>query len=231
MLTVSTFYWHDDSRKRDYKFRHDHIRTLKSMVERNLSVPHRFLCVTDDDIDGIETLPLDWAKHVPGTCFIRLCMRNPEFAKKMGERILNLDLDMVIVDNIDSIVDRPEESVWWHNPNFPQPGRAFYQTSIQLFTAGSHPELWTDFDPKETPKWVNNRFGGAEQAWVSERLPWTLPHWNAKDGIYGAGRMLTDQGVRTTLPQNAKIVSFPGNREPSQPEVQEQHLWVKEHYH
>lgn len=217
---------------RDYSFNHDHVRILQSMVKRNLSKSHRFICVTDDKIKGVDTVPLDWDKHVPGSCFIRLMMRKPGWAESIGAtRILSLDLDMVLVDSIDELVDRPEPSVFWRNPNYPAPRRAHYQTSVQLFDAGANPEIWTDFDPQETPKWVNWRFGGAEQAWVSERLHWQMPTWSHKDGIYGAGRIGDwNNGVQTTLPSNAKIVSFPGNREPSQEHVLAKHPWVERFY-
>ena len=236
MLAVTTFFWADPDRKRDYTFTHEHVRILKSMVQRNLSIPHKFICVTDDKIDGIDTIPLDWSKHVPNTVYLRLMMRRPDFGELINaDRVLNLDIDMVVVGSLDSLVSRPEPSVFWRNPNFPQPGRAFYQSSIQLFTPGDLSFLWSEFDP-ETQKLpsgedINWRFGGKEQAWISEMLPWNMPSWDARDGVYGAGRMLSDQGIRTTLPDNARIVSFPGNRMPDQPEVQEQHLWVKEHYH
>jgi hypothetical protein len=253
-LTVTTFYWSDPERRRDYSFNPEHVRILRNMVERNLSVPHRFVCVTNEAFqypigEEIETIPLDreWfdkcRKHCPGTVFPRLWMRSPDYPIK--GRILNLDIDVVIVNNIDSIVDRDEESVFWRNPNYESGGasRAFYQTSIQLFTQGSHPELWSDFTLEETkdangntvpptPSWANRRFGGHEQAWVSERLPWTLPYWDDKDGIYGAGRLFRgqmDKGI-TELPENARIVSFPGNRMPDQPEVQKMHPWIAEHY-
>ncbi len=231
-LTVTTFFWQDDQRRRDYTFGPRHVHILKNMVERNLTIPHRFVCVTDDDVgDDIETVPLNWEKHVPGTCFIRLWQRSPDYPIK--GRILNLDLDVVITGNIDEIVGRKEDCVWWRNPNYPMPGRAFYQTSIQLFDSGTHPELWNDFDPKKTTEWVNRRFGGAEQAWVSERLPWTEAYWDGTHGIYGAGRMFRDQmdnGVGTTLPDNARIVSFPGNRMPEDDDVQKDHPWVKDFY-
>jgi hypothetical protein len=211
------------------------------MVERNLTIPHKFICVTDEKIDGIECVPLEWEKHVPGTVYLRLMMRRPDIAELLGDRIFMLDLDVVITGNIDEIVSRPEPSVFFRNPNFPLPHRAFYQSSIQLFDAGSNSELYTDFEPDRTPEnmnWkephkevlpVNWRFGGREQAWISEKLPWDLPYWDGKDGIYGAGR-LGGVGIGTHLPENAKIVTVPGNREPSQPEVQELHPWMKEHY-
>lgn len=232
MLSVVTFFWHDDARKRNYKFNHQHIRILRNMVGRNLSVPHKFICVTDDEVDDIDTVPLDWSKHVPGTVFLRLCMRNPEFGRPLGDRILCLDLDVVITGSLDKLVSRTEESVWFHNPNFPGPGRAFYQSSIQLFTPGSHSELYADFDPAETPKWVNWRFGGAEQAWISERLPWDLPYMDHRDGIYGAGRLgdWISSNVVETLPENACIVTFPGNRMVDQPDVIAKHPWIERHY-
>lgn len=232
MITVSTYLWHDESRQRSYTFNHDHVRILRNMVARNLSVPHRFVCVTDDEIEGVETVKLDWSKHVPGTCFIRLMQRRPDYADVIGgNRVLNLDLDLVVVGSIDELVNRPEESVFWRNPNWPAPRRAYYQTSIQLFDAGSHPELYTEFDPERSPAFANWRFGGAEQAWVSEMLPWDLPQWDHRDGIYGAGRLGDwGNGVQTELPPNARIVSFPGNRMVDQAEVLAKHPWLEEHY-
>jgi hypothetical protein len=243
MLAVTTFLWNDSERVRNYTFTHEHVRILKRMVERNLTAPHKFLCVTDQEIDGVNTVHIDMAKHVPNTVYARLMMRRPDFGELIdADRVFNLDLDLVITGNIDSLVCRPEGSVFWKNPNFGQPQRAYYQSSIQLFTPGHLPFLWEAFDPQTQllpdgfP--INWRFGGKEQAWISEMIPWDdercaamdIGRWDHRDGIYGAGRMLKDQGVRTTLPDNAKIVSFPGNRLPDQPEVQESHPWIGEFY-
>lgn len=202
------------------------------MVERNLSVPHNFVCVTNDNIEGVDTLQLDMSKHVPGTVFLRLMQHRPDYGDLIGaDRVLNLDLDMVVVGSLDHIAARTEPSVWYHNPNHPAPRRAFYQSSFQLFTPGTHPELYEEFDPVETPKWVNWRFGGAEQAWISERLPWDLPYVDHRDGVYGAGR-IGDYGSDriAELPDNACLITFPGNRMVDQPEVQAKFPWIKEHW-
>lgn len=232
MLTVTTFHWSDASRRRSYTFTHEHVRILRNMVARNLSIPHRFVCVTDDQIDGIETVSLDWSRHVPGTVFIRLMQHRPDYADIIGAtRVLNLDLDMCVVGSLDHIVSRTEPSVWFHNPGWPAPGRAFYQSSFQMFTPGTHPELYEEFDPIETPKWVNRRFGGAEQAWISERLPWDLPFVDARDGVLGAGRIGDYNSDRACdLPAGACLVTFPGNRMCDQPDVQAKFPWLKEHY-
>lgn len=237
MLTVAALWWQDDQRRRSYRFDIEHIVIWRNMIERHLTIPHRLVVVTDDphtvENVGIEAAPIDWQKHVPGTCLVKLMLRRPDIGDLLGERIFCTDLDIVVVDNIDPIVSKAGRSVWWRNPNYPQPRRAFYQGSIQLFDAGSHPELWVDFDPQRTPAWINRRFGGAEQAWISERVPWDEPHWTADDGIYGAGRLFNgkpDKGVQSELPANARIVSVPGNRAPWQEETQKSHPWIGTHY-
>jgi hypothetical protein len=110
---------------------------------------------------------------------------------------------------------------------------------MQYHRAGALPELWSDFNPRSTPSWINRRFGGAEQAWISERLnmaypemgwEWAHPYWTEADGVYGAGRLFNGKmgkGVQTDLPENARIVFFPGDRSPSQPEVQAAHPWIE----
>jgi hypothetical protein len=234
MISVCTFLWTDPTRPahgHDYAFTPDHVLILRNMVARHLTLPYEFVCVTDRpfDADGVRCLKLDMTTHVPGTVYARLMMRRPDIGGYLGRRILSLDLDCVITGSLDSIVDRPEDAVFWRNPNYGLPRRAFYQTSIQLFTAGARSELWTDFDPVHTPRWVNRRFGGAEQAWASERLSWDEAYWDENDGIYGAGR-LGGNGVYTELPENARIVFTPGNRIPSQLETQEKHPWISRFY-
>jgi hypothetical protein len=202
------------------------------MVERHLTIPHQFKCVTDDEIEGVECVKLDWTKHIPGTVYMRLGQHNGPWAREhIGERILNMDVDVCITANMDKLASRPEDFVIWRNPNYPTPLRAFYQSSIQLFTPGARQCLYDDFEPKLDAKWVNWRYGGREQAWITERLqpPWDEAYFSDLDGVYGAGR-LGGNGVYTDLPDNAVFVSFPGARAPWQKEIQEKHTWLKEHY-
>lgn len=231
LLTVATYFWRDPTRdNRGYTFSHDHVRILQSMVSRNLTLEHKFICVSDQGIDDVETVSGDWSKHVPGTVYARLMQHNPDWARAaLGDRVLSLDLDLVVTGNIDHLARRHDDFVIWRNPNFGQPKRAFYQSSVQLFTVGARPILWDSFDPETSTAFANQRFGGAEQAWISEMLPWNEAYFSDADGVYGAGR-LGGNGVYTDLPENACIVSFPGARAPWQPEVQAKHPWLKEHY-
>lgn len=246
MLTVVSFFWMDQERQRsrDYQITPEDVRIWDRMVARNLTVPHRRICITHrpDLINFMETVPLDTAKHVPGTCLVKLMAHRPDIAETLGERILTMDVDCVVVGNLDPIVQRDEPSVWWKNPNFEVGGkRGFVQGSMQLFTAGTTSFLWEDFNPNTMKP--SSRFGGAEQAWISERLndawpvagwEWSIPHWTEADGVHGAGRLFNGKmgkGVQSVLPEGARIVFTPGDRSPSQPEMRADHPWIERFYH
>jgi hypothetical protein len=199
------------------------------MVSRNITEPFRFVCVTDQVVEGIDTHPLDYTKHVPGTTFLRLMLHDEALMRSVGPRILSLDLDLVVTGNLDHLVRRTEDFVILRNPNYGKPRRAFYQSSIQLLTVGARQQIWSDFYPKETPSWMNWRFGAHEQAWISECLPWDEAFFSASDGVYCSGRN-GGEGVYESLPDNACIVSVPGLKAPWLPETQADHPWIKEHY-
>lgn len=245
MISAVCYFWIDPARRRSYQITPEDVRIWDRMIARNLTVPHRRICVTHrpDLIDFMETVPLDTAKHVPGTCTVKLMTWRPDIAPILGERILMMDVDCVVTGNLDSLVDRKEDCIFWRNPNFEVGGkRGFYQGSMQLLTAGARPFLWSDFDPRTAPTIYSRRFGGAEQAWISERLntsypnlgwEWNEAYWDESHGVYGAGRLFNGrmgEGVQTELPENAKIVFTPGDRAPSQPGVLEAHPWMREHY-
>src|SRR5690606_37410399 len=116
MLTISTWKWNGTR-----EFTSQHVNTLFRAVADNLTLPHRFVCITDDAAgldDNITVVPLPEFNHIkvrPGfpSCYIRLKAFEPEFAKTIGERILTLDLDTVITGDITPLVDRDEDLVLW----------------------------------------------------------------------------------------------------------------------
>lgn len=110
------------------------LQRLKQMVDRHLTVPHDFFCVTDRpdayELPIITVLPertLDgwWSKFnlfMPGTF--------PE-----GERILYLDLDVVITDSIDCFAEATDEFIMIENYS-PNKSHSAYNSSIMAWTAG-----------------------------------------------------------------------------------------------
>lgn len=248
MLAVVSFFWVDDARAKMRRAvpNPEDVRIWDRMVARNLSVPHRRVCITHrpDLIDFMETAPLDMTKHVPGTCLVKLQAHRPDMGEVLkADRILLMDVDCVVTGSLDTLVEGDAPFMGWRNPNFEVGGRrGFYQGSMQLFSPGATEFLWRDFDPKATMAWLNRRFGGAEQCWISERLntaypevrwEWDRPYWSEVDGVYGAGRLFDGKmgaGVTTELPENARIVFTPGDRSPSQPEFMAAHPWAREFY-
>ena len=82
-----------------------YVNRLHNMVKRHLSLPHRFVCFTDDPkgIDpDVEVMPLPEVRVPPGP--ERYWNKVGLFSKVLGDLkgpALSLDLDLVIVDSID----------------------------------------------------------------------------------------------------------------------------------
>lgn len=239
-LTICTFWWHDERAKCRgiYEFTLDHIHRTKRGVDKNLTVPHEFVVVTDkpeafkDEID-IRAVKLDKTTFIPGTRFAKLMLWREDIGDIIGKRIAYIDLDCVITGSLDPIFNRTEDVVLWRNPNYQvKKRRGRYNTSIILLDAGARPHLYDTFNPAKHPRELRKNLGGTDQAWISTQLSITdEAYWSSNDGVYGAGRLKDiAPGVRTELPENARIVFFPGPREPGMPEIQKIHPWIKDYF-
>lgn len=239
MLTVTTYAWHDPNGKHNDKYVYgaEDVRLLQRMVARNLTVPHEFVCITDrpemfeGDAD-IRAVPLDMKTHVPGKCYCRLFTFSPQARELLGERVLQMDLDTVIVGNMDAIVDRDEDLVLWHNPrkvpwSRTPSGPPFYNTSMLLLKTGAYPQFYTEFDAERTPKIAKD-----DQWLLSAVLGPDMPFWDQSHGVYRlAVPGLAGSGIEGDLPENARIVFCPGDgRKPFYPHIQAQYPWIRDHY-
>ena len=91
MITVACVLWGN-------KFSDKYAQNLKSMVERNTTVPHRFVCFSDRKIEGVETK------------FLRPGMQGwwnklQLFDGTLKGRVVYLDLDTLITGNIDWLMN------------------------------------------------------------------------------------------------------------------------------
>jgi hypothetical protein len=213
MLTIATFLWRRPEQGYqlpavvDYKA--DHVHRMRSMLARHLHVPHRFVCITDQPIEGIETLPL-WDDGLGG-CYRRLKVYDPEFTA-LGDRFAIIDLDAVIVADVTPLVTRTEPLVL-NAYNGINPGKdpdQYYNGALQLMSRGAHPEIWREFDPETTPGRVQAARNciGSDQAWLRVRLGKSIPRFTNADGVYEYRQF-------KTLPSNARLVFFSGRRDPS----------------
>lgn len=223
-----------------------HVNTLARMVDRNLSMPHEIVCVTDDPegIDGgVRIVPLwdDLREH--GRCFVRLKAFARDMADILGPRFVSLDLDTVVVRPLDPLFDRPESFVVWSDPSRVTP----FCGSQWMLTAGAHPEVFETFDVAEHARLKAEKgFFGSDQAWMAHKLP-SAATWTKEDGVYSFRmhilrirggdilpnrfkRRIRSAGTAPKLPDGARIVHFHGLYDPSMPLIRDALPWVREHW-
>lgn len=89
----------DNGKFKDIEYRPDHVLWLKKMVERYVTVPHRFVCLSNVDIPGCEVIPL---VHNWPTWWSKIELFRPNL---FDDKVFYQDLDTVIIKNIDDMVN------------------------------------------------------------------------------------------------------------------------------
>lgn len=205
------------------------------MVRRNLALPHRFICVTDDDkgIDSeVEIVPL-WDDHAElrnpsgangPNCYRRLRVFSKEAGKLFGPRFVSLDLDCVVTGDLTPLWDRADDFICWGGTH----PSTTYNGSMMLMTAGSRSQVWEQFDPAISPA-AARAAGcyGSDQGWISYCLGPSEPRWTKADGVYS---FRNDVRRMRGLPKDARIVFFHGRLDPWHRDVQRDHNWIRSHY-
>lgn len=141
-----------------------------------------------------------------------------------GDKIVCLDLDLVIVRKIDPLFDRNETFVilGGANSNNPCP----YNGSVMMLTAGHHHDVWDDFSLEAASKIKRHEFPD-DQGWIWHKMGNGAAVWpcGRRSGIYAFGKIHWPPG--SGLPPDARIVAFPGRRDPSMYE----HLpWIRTYW-
>lgn len=231
MLDVVCFKW--NTKHYRSHFTSDHVNTLQSMVERNLDIDHRFSCITDDP-EGLNCnhIPL-WdfpkIKILRGKTNAFRCLKLFDRSEEKhfdSDKILVLDLDVVIVNNITDLVNTDADFKIWKDRH----PRTYYNSSIWLYKLGTREKVWNEFNPSESPRLCKKKgIMGSDQAWMSYALGPYEQTWTKNDGIYSY-RFDLKEGL-APLPSNAKVVCFHGKFDPWMPEVQQRSPWIKDHYY
>jgi hypothetical protein len=209
-LTVSTWRW-------GTRYGSEYVDRLRSGVARNLRQAYDFRAFSPQAEDEHLTA-------VPG-CFCRLRMFDPVWQAhngfKPGDRILNLDLDLIVTGSLDALLSRPEPFSILSDVNSANP--CWANGSAWWTTAGYRPDVWTDFSLKAANELPAYEFAD-DQLWLAHKLP-DAGRITSADGAYGFQKKNWPKGE--ALPKNASIVAFPGWRDPSG----FTHLdWVKRHW-
>lgn len=232
-MTVVTWKWNQPGYRSTYG--PETVNVLRRMVARHYPDPHRFLCVTDDPrgLDsGIGVVPL-WDDfpglgHPQGerypSCYRRLRAFDPQIRSVFGDRFVSLDLDCVIVDDLRPLWNRSEDFVGWAGTH----AKNRYNCSMFLMTAGARPQVWEQFNPRQSPLRAQRAgFYGSDQAWISFILGAREARWQDSDGVVSYRLHVQPAGDR--LPNGTRMVFFNGKRDPWDAEMMRIE-WVRTHY-
>lgn len=226
------------------KFEAIHVDVACRMIRRNYGGPLRITCITDDP-EGIteadRIIPL-WdefstirSPHDLGqvarnpSCYRRLRMFAADAGEWLGQRIVSMDLDMVVTGRLEPIFDRPEPIVLWGDTN----PRTHYNGSLIIHTAGQHAFLYDEFKKNpERCRTFATRAGqfGSDQAWISARLGGGKPKFGKEDGVYSYRNHINQPPLRGRLPENARVVMFHGIVDPWTPGLSRTLPWVAQNW-
>lgn len=218
------------------KFEAAYVNRLKLGLRKHLHLPHELVCVTDDPsgIDSdVRVLPITEYANTP-RCRRRMKQYDAAFARTIGTRILSIDLDVVITDDLTPIVDRPEPIVCW------KVGYAkVFSGSFVLYNFDAVHGAYEAFaaNPTGYPQMAQPRGVGSDQAmlnhWLKGQPP--IPFWTEQDGIrtyFGEGyEGLAYLGVgpsQPDLPAGTRLVVL-GSADKSAMD-EGRYPWVREHW-
>jgi hypothetical protein len=190
-----------------------YVINLKIALDRNLTYPFKFVCLTDDPlVKGVDTIRL--SNGHPGW-WSKIELFRPGWADT--ERVLYFDLDTLILGNIDDLLELGDDFYGlrpWNAANLRAGNCA---SGIMAWKNGDYGFLYEKFNATEI-----NRLG--DQAYISAALKahggTFTPLQDAAPGIYSYKRECRRHGP----PGDARIVCFHGR--PRVHEVMD--AWVKE---
>jgi hypothetical protein len=232
----------------------EHIAKMKSMLERRLSLPHRVVCITDRPQDVPAGVGVFDVKHtIPKDDF--KCIRRMwlyagpgkpgrPWPGDLGDRLLQLDLDMVLTDDVTPLFDRPEPFLILKGESTRQPYRPHgwaYNATAMLLTPGARRDVWDRFsaDRKGVIRAANadgwdvttNSDQGVATYLLKDNHP---AFWTIDDGIYSYRGIAGPDGMKDKgLPPGCRIVSFHGRsgaRHPGVTDLQQKSPWILEHW-
>ena len=209
------------------KYGPKYVNTLYNMVSRHLTLPHNFICFTDNSSNlnkNIEVRVLP-AYAIQGWWWKPYIFKEDHFNK--GDINLFLDLDMVIIKNINHYIEYlPGEFVGLRDV-----GRVFRPDIVKLgsavlrWPAGQFSNIWTEFEKNLN---VTTRFRG-DQDWIwhlhydnikffpdnwIRSYKWEIRHRSELIGT-GSNSYFRDNRA-PTIPHDTSILAFHGYPNPDQ---------------
>ena len=208
-----------------------YLRNLYNMVERNLTVPYRFVCFTDSTVlhkqrefRGKDIEFRQFKRHDFEGWFNKLQLFSPD--SKLEGDTLYMDLDVVILKNIDELATIGESKNFVGMNDF-NPSSGLFNSSIMRFNNQYHSIIWKEYLKRKTE--FNHAHGDQDiisaiikshEDTIAFPDSWTQSYkWlNRKGERYHIDKMTYEQDP------NAKVCVFHGNPNPDESPQE----WVKE---
>jgi hypothetical protein len=207
------------------KFGPEYVNNLYHMVRRNITLPFRFICLTEISAgfnEAIEVLPLPIFKEPPPE-YLKKCLawrKLALFGKHYHDikgKVLLLDLDVVIVDNIDCFFTYSDKLCMAEN--WSQPGRMIGQGSVICFEMGKHSQLLEQWEKDPASVYKNFR---TEQPYLPQVLGKEGSEWFPVEWVRSFKAHCMPGGIlnsfvtpkKEKIPKGARIIAFHGNPNP-----------------
>ncbi|WP_146510228.1 glycosyltransferase family protein [Thalassoglobus neptunius] len=202
------------------KYDATYVNKLHSMVSRHLTLPHRFICFTDND-EGfhpdIEVLPMPEQDLTKGTK-TGAWNKVYNFRKELGDlrgQALFLDLDVIILQNIDSFFEIPGSFCVIREWDKSSQGTG--NTSVYRFDIGAHVHVYENLIEHKAEICGKYR---REQAYVTESIAehgditYWPENWCRSFKRHCLPRWPLSWIQPPTIPDDAKILIFHGDPKP-----------------
>jgi hypothetical protein len=210
------------------KYSVDYVERLRNGIRRNLKQPYHFIVITDRErsIPGVRCLLIPevdlYLTRMKG-CFARLRLFDQNFLQAHGidGKVVSVDLDLIVVGELDPLFDREDDFSILQGINASNP--CPYNGSIWMLKAGTRPDVWKDFSLAAYHHYKVPYYAFPDdQGWLYYKFP-KAGYYGPENGVYAYRK----PKWLDPLPKDARIVAFPGYRDPSM----FVHLsWVKEHW-
>ena len=225
VLNIICFLWYGDRWNKD-DMGIQYVNRLHEGVQKHLSKPHRFYCMTtethratefDHGIELIELQPPCWMGCLP-----KLVAFDPRYG--FTDQVLLLDIDLIIVGSLDDIASyRGDLCV---RSKF-KPGEEWKADGDIIGFKPGQPiahKIWNTL--KENPKRAEEITGGRERYWFRYITNHQIDRWQTlfPGQIVSYKRHVQPHGGR--IPDNARIVSCHGRPRPHELP----HRWAKAYW-
>ena len=173
---------------------HRDVNRLKAMVDRNMTIPHRFICFTDDT--GGVTCNTKKLPAGVGGWWAKLAMFRPGI---LSGKILYIDLDTLITDSLDFVDEYQGKfailSDFYDPPHY-----------------GSGVMLWNECPTQVCTNWEHGRpiHPMGDQGWVEQQVKDADFFQDLWPGKFVSYKVHCADGV----PQDAAMVCFHGDPKP-----------------